>query len=86
MDDGDRREAAIARLKAKREFWLHLFVYLAVNGFLVIVWLVTSSDGHFWPIWPIGGWGIGLAAHAAETYWRPITEDSIQREMGRTPH
>lgn len=79
----DPREAAIARLRAKREFWMHLFVYVAVNTFLVIIWYMTNSSNHFWPIWSIAGWGIGLGAHAVETFRGPISEDAIQREINK---
>ena len=81
MDADARRDAAIARLKAKREFWMHLFIYIAVNGLLVVIWAVTPNGGYFWPIWPIAGWAIGVAAHAFETFRRPIGESAIQREM-----
>lgn len=83
MNDEERREAAITRLKAKRDFWNHAFVYFAVNALLVGVWAVTNSGGYFWPIWPILGWGIGIAMHAIETFRRPITEEAIRREMGK---
>lgn len=33
----DRREAAIKRLGAKREFRFHLSVYLAVNALLIVI-------------------------------------------------
>jgi hypothetical protein len=79
----DTRELAIERIKAKRDFWMHAFVYLTVNAFLVVIWFVTNSSNHFWPIWSIGGWGIGLVAHAVETYRNPISEASIEREMKR---
>jgi hypothetical protein len=79
--DVDRRQAAIKRLEAKRGFGIHLVVYLLVNALLVVVWLMTGR-GYFWPIWPIAGWGIGLAAHRWMTYRRkPISEDDIRREM-----
>lgn len=35
-------------------------VYLAVNLALVAVWAL-SGGGYFWPVWPILGWGLGLA-------------------------
>ena len=62
---------------------MHALIYLLVNGFLVVIWAVTSGD-FFWPIFPIAGWGIGLAANAWEVYGRrPISEAEIRREMDR---
>lgn len=43
-----------------------LLPYLAVNVVLVMVWAVTGA-GYFWPIWPITGWGIGVAVR-----WRAM--------------
>ena len=80
MTDQERREAAIARIKEKRDFFTHLFIYVAVNALLVVVWSVSGTD-YFWPVWPIAGWGIGLAAHAFDTFRRPISEEAIRREM-----
>lgn len=83
----DHRQAAIRRLGAKREFRLHLTVYLVVNTMLIVIWAATGA-GYFWPIWPIAGWAIGLASHAFAVYYqRPVTEDDIQAEMRRQgPH
>jgi len=78
----DERQWAINRIKAKRAFWVHLVVYATVNAFLVFIWAVTSSDG-FWPIWPMLGWGIGVAAHGASVLAGPstISEEQIDREL-----
>jgi hypothetical protein len=84
MEEVDVRKAAVERLEQKREFWGHLFVYFAVNALLVIVWATTDGGGYFWPVWPMAGWGIGIAVHAFETFRRPIDEDAIRREMERT--
>lgn len=78
----DRREAAIERLEEKRGFKAHLAVYLIVNAGLVLIWAVAGG-GYFWPIWAIGGWGIGLALNAWTVYRRPITEDQVLAEMQR---
>jgi hypothetical protein len=59
-------------------------IYLIVNALLVVIWAATGA-GYFWPIWPIAGWGIGVAFNAWAVYFeRPITEDEIRREMERS--
>ena len=81
----DLRNQALERLKKKRDFRTHVLIYVLVNAFLVVIWAVTSDgDTLFWPIFPILGWGIGLAANAWDVYGRkPITEDEIRREQDR---
>jgi vacuolar-type H+-ATPase subunit I/STV1 len=84
MDDAvERREAAIKRVKAKRDFKNHLAIYLMVNGLFVIIWAV-GGGGYFWPVWPLAGWGVGVAFNAWNVYFeKPITENEIRREMER---
>ena len=43
---------------------IHATVYVAVNLFLIAIWALTGG-GYFWPIWPLLGWGLGLALQAA---------------------
>ena len=83
MDDSERRDAAIKRIKDKRDFRTHAVSYVVVNLFLIGVWAV-SGGGYFWPGWVMAGWGVGLVLHGWQTYRgeRPITEEDIQREMG----
>jgi hypothetical protein len=77
------REQAVSQLKKKRDFRAHIFIYVAVNAMLVVIWAVTGS-GFFWPIFPILGWGVGVAANAWDVYGRkPISEDEIRRETER---
>lgn len=84
MDDyDDRRNAAIERLESRRELNVHALIFLTVNILLVIIWAATGA-GYFWPVWVIGGWGIGLVSHAMGTYGqRPIDEQDIREEMQR---
>lgn len=79
------RDRAEKSLRAKRDFRTHVFVYIAVNAMLVVIWAFTNGEfDEFWPIFPIVGWGIGLAANAWGVYGqKPITEDEIQREAER---
>lgn len=84
MDDRNAgRQAAIDRLEKKRDLRSHVLIYMAVNTTLVVIWAVSGA-GYFWPIWPILGWGIGLALTTWNVYGRrPITEDDIRRETRR---
>jgi len=82
-EQNDARGAAISRLKAKRGLQAHLVSYVVLNIFLVAVWAM-SGRGYFWPVWVIVPWGLGLVMHAWTIYGqKPITEEEIQREMGR---
>jgi 2TM domain-containing protein len=82
--DTDPRARAVTRLRRRADFHRHLLVYVLVNGFIVVIWLVTGGNGFFWPVFPMGGWGIGLAMHALDTYARPVvTEERIRKEMAR---
>ncbi len=51
----------IARQRAS--FKKSMISYFLVNTFLVCIWFVTNgrNGGYFWPVWPIIGWGFGLA-------------------------
>lgn len=82
----DQRQWAIKRIRAKRAFWVHLAVYLAVNTLLVFIWAAGSGD-HFWPMWPMLGWGIGVVAHGVTVYVGPstISEERIERELRGRP-
>lgn len=89
----EHRELAIATLKRKRKFAEDLTAYVAVNGVLWLIWLLTdrSTDGSIpWPAWVSVIWGFLLAVDAWRTYgsWpgslhRPITEADIEREIER---
>lgn len=77
------RERAVRRLKKKRDFHIHLTIYVMVNAFLLAIWAMTGS-GFFWPIFPIVGWGIGVVANAWDAYGEDVpTEGQISREMDR---
>ena len=79
----DLRERALKRLKKRRDFAAHLIVYVMVNTFIVVIWAVTS-DGFFWPIFPMAGWGIGVVMNGWDVYrGDEFTEQQIAEEMAR---
>jgi hypothetical protein len=62
----DRPELlALARKRVEevKGFYIHLGVYVIVNSLLFTINMITSPDTR-WFIWPLLGWGIGLALHA----------------------
>jgi hypothetical protein len=78
------RDRAVQQLKKRRDFRGHLLVYVLVNALLVVIWSLADDHGFFWPVFPIGAWGIGLVMNAWDVYWRrDITEEDIQREIKR---
>ena len=95
VNDDNRRELAIKRLKDKSDFRIHLVVYLTVNAMLLVIWAVTGgvtatpsgyTFGFLWPIFPIVGWGVGLIAHWYTVYFSDVySEEQVRREMGRLP-
>lgn len=80
--EDELRAAAVKRLKAKREFKQHLLVYVAVNALVVGIWYLTST-GFFWPIFLVGGWGIGVVMHAWDTFSPEATPQQVAAEMDR---
>ncbi len=79
------RDQALRRLKQRRDFKAHVFIYVLVNAVVWAIWTVVGLSSHSWWPWPVFitlGWGIGLVMNAWDVYVRkPITEDELQREI-----
>lgn len=62
-----RRNERADRFKRK-SFQVHATVFVAVQVLLVVVWALAWQLGgtsHPWFLYPLLGWGVGLAAHYA---------------------
>jgi hypothetical protein len=83
-DDLELRRLAERRADVKLGFRTHFMAYLLVNTGLVVINLVTSP-GYFWAIWPIMGWGLGLAAHFVAVYHfgGDVRERAVEAELRR---
>jgi hypothetical protein len=82
--DDDIRRLAIRRADMRLAFRSHLTAYAIVNAGLVAIYMLTGGVGHyFWPIWPMVGWGIGLAAHGVTVYMdgEGLRDRMIQEEI-----
>jgi putative exporter of polyketide antibiotics len=81
--DEDARARAIGRLKHRQSLRQNALVFVAVAVLLIVVWAVSGA-GYFWPVFPIAGMAIALAAQAYQLHaQRPLSEEAIEREMGR---
>lgn len=82
MSEEEIYEEAKKRVKAKKDFYLHLAVYITINIFLIIIWAVTTPGGFPWFVFPLGGWGIGLLFHFLDTFvfQRKLDRAEIEKE------
>lgn len=72
------------QVREERAFYGHLFSFLAIMLFLLVLNLLTSP-GYLWVVWPALGWGIGLAFHAYDTFGRGamMGDDWERRQVER---
>lgn len=84
QDPDPVRRNAIRRLQQKRGVQAHVLVYVIANVIQIAVWWTYTPDQHFWPIWSILGWGIGLFFHIWAVYsGSKLDEAHISREVDR---
>ena len=55
-------QRADERAHARRDALLLTITGPLVATVLIVAWLATGA-GYFWPIWPMLGWGVGVASH-----------------------
>jgi 2TM domain len=78
------RQLAIQRLKMKQDFKGLLAGGALAVIVTVVIWAL-GEGGYFWPVWIMLGVAIALVAQGWKAYGpaNRITEDDVQREMGR---
>jgi hypothetical protein len=67
MDNQEEYDRARARVRLIRSFYIHATVFALVIGGLAAINLATTPH-RLWFLWPLFGWGIGLAAHGIAVY------------------
>ncbi|MFD4193372.1 2TM domain-containing protein [Amycolatopsis thermoflava] len=81
--EAERRAHAVARLKQQRDYYQHVVDFVLFNGFLIVIRVLTGA-GFFWPVFPLGAWGVGLITHTWDTFSpNSPSERRIRREMDR---
>jgi hypothetical protein len=91
MTELEEYQKAKDRVQEVKGFYAHATMFALANIALVILNLATlkKNDGVIWFIWPLIGWGIGLAVHAISVFGigpflgKAWEERQIQRELDR---
>lgn len=68
-----------AAKKAKAGFGGHLVPYVAVNSFLTFLYFSVTPGIHPWFLYPLFGWGIGLASHWAAVKSAKLTARELEQ-------
>lgn len=95
LPDEDLRKIA----KARVGFRMHALSYVVVNLLILASWFITSDTrrptfvdsaggDYFWPVWPLLGWGVGLAMHGWGVYgagkdWEEREYEKLKAQQGR---
>ena len=83
----DEKDPELWKIATKRAaFRQHLYTYIIINGFFWAIWFFGNNahenDGWPWPVWPMLGWGIGLAFSYFDAYHgdkSTLTEHEYER-------
>ena len=68
-----------AQIRAQQIFYAHAAAYVVVNIGLVVLNLNENPD-RLWSMWPLFGWGAGLALHGVSVF---ATDNAAQRVLAR---
>ena len=91
--DPPREDDITKMAKARVGFKVHAAVYLMVNLFLALTWLLSTgrdtNTATYWPLWTHLGWGLGLAIHGFTVYgpgnnMLAREEEKIRQQLGKT--
>ena len=78
------RESTARRIVRRQWFWLHFAVFVAAQVLLFVIWLL-GPRGHPWFVYPLCGWLILLAAHAAYAFVVRTPEEIMVEHATRPP-
>jgi hypothetical protein len=81
------REREAKRIARRQWFWLDAAVFVVVQLFLFVIWLLGDEEFP-WFVFPLFGWGIFLAAHAVYAFVIRTPEEIMierEREAGDQP-
>lgn len=87
MEPNDPKEKMLWDVARRRaSFKGHFSSYVLFCIFFWALWLFSgrheSGNGIPWPVWPMLGWGIGVASHYVGAFVYP-KDDAVQREYDK---
>ena len=65
--DNDLPIVAKRRVQARMGFFVHAVMYVVMNAGIIAIWYATGAT-YPWFMWPLLGWGLGVALHAWAVY------------------
>lgn len=77
--DKELIELAKKRVERKKKFYKHLNTYLVMTIFFVLLNMFTSP-GRWWFIFPVLGWGIGIALEYLNIFGLPGIQPDAEWE------
>ena len=78
IEDDSIEARAERRVRRKMGFYIHAFVFVAVNLGLYAINGITGEPR--WSHFPLWGWGLGLAIHGLVTFIA-LQSDGVRRGM-----
>jgi 2TM domain len=85
VEQGRELERARERVLARRRvgFVSHLWSFVSVQVLLFAINMVTSP-GHWWFMYALLGWGVGLLLSARAALSKEVSERNLLREVARS--
>lgn len=81
MMEGGLYEHARKRVKSRKKFYSHIFSWVLMSAFFILLNIFTSD--YFWAIFPILGWGIGVAFHGIQVFSDEWEDQEVGKEYER---
>lgn len=78
LTETELQRLAQRRVKQKMGFYIHATVFVLVN--LGLAAINFAKGGASWHLWPLAGWGLGLAIHGFVTF-ASLNGDGLRERM-----
>ncbi len=77
MIESERYQVIRKQVRERKEFWIHLAMFVIVNAGIITFNLLKQPD-KIWYHWVLVGWGAGLLLHCFQVFGSRWEEKQIQ--------